>query len=179
MRRLGPRTLLSATDLVNFHECAHLTVLDLRALDDKALKAQKTQPDEHTELLFKRGNEFEAAYLADLKRQVQHADGTVVEIKKTRGNPARSAAATLEALHSGADLIYQGTFPAAPATSASRLSMRLIHSQLTTRLVRRTLAGTETLDHRMKNRARNPLDRLRARRSPFLAVHVSAAHGMH
>ena len=110
MQRLGSQTLLSATDLVNFHECAHLTALDLRALDDKALKAQRTKPDEHTELLFKRGNEFEAAYLADLKREVQNAGGTVVEIAEHRGNRAKSAADTLDALHSGADLIYQATF---------------------------------------------------------------------
>jgi hypothetical protein len=61
MQRLGAQTLLSATDFVNFHECEHLTALDLRALDDKALRAQKTKPDEHTELLFQKGNEFEAA----------------------------------------------------------------------------------------------------------------------
>jgi uncharacterized protein len=83
MQRLGLKLLLSATDLVNFHECGHLTALDLRALDDKALKARRTKPDEHTELLFQKGNEFEAAYLADLK---------------------------LGAQISGADLVYQATF---------------------------------------------------------------------
>jgi uncharacterized protein len=110
MQRLGRKLLLSATDLVNFHECGHLTALDLRALDDKALKAQKTKPDEHTELLFQKGNAFEAAYLADLKLEAQSTGATVVEIEKTPGNPAQSAAATLEALRSGADLIYQATF---------------------------------------------------------------------
>ncbi len=89
MQRLGPKVLLSATDLVNFHECAHLSALDLRALDDKALKAQRTKPDEHAQLLFKRGNEFEAAYLADLKREVQSAGGTVVEIDKTPPQPSQ------------------------------------------------------------------------------------------
>jgi uncharacterized protein len=110
VQRIHSRLLLSATDLVNFHECAHLTALDLAALDDKALRAQKTKPDEHTELLFKRGNEFEAAYLADLKRQAESTGGTVVEIEKTPGNPGKSAAQTLLALQSGADLIYQATF---------------------------------------------------------------------
>jgi uncharacterized protein len=107
MQSLGPKLLLSATDLVNFHECGHLTGLDLRALDDKALKAQRAKPDEHTELLFQKGNEFEAAHLADLKREVEGTGGTVVEIEKTPRNPAKSAAATLEALRSGADIIYQ------------------------------------------------------------------------
>ena len=74
------------------------------------MKAQKTKPDEHTELLFKRGNEFEAAYLADLKREAASTGATVVEIAKHLRNPAKSAAATLDALHSGADLIYQATF---------------------------------------------------------------------
>ena len=110
MQRIHSTLLLSATDLVNFHECAHLTALDLRALDDKALKAQETKPDEHTELLFQKGNEFEAAYLAELKREALSTGATVVEIDKHLGNPAKSAAATLEALHSGADLIYQATF---------------------------------------------------------------------
>ena len=77
---------------------------------DKALKAQRTEPDEHTELLFKHGNEFEAAYLADLTREVQNAGGTVVEIAKHLRNPGKSAAAPLEALRSGADLISQATF---------------------------------------------------------------------
>ena len=39
-----------------------------------------------------------------------YTDGTVVEIEKTPGNPAKSAAQTLLALQSGADLIYQATF---------------------------------------------------------------------
>ena len=110
MQRLGPKLLLSATDLVNFHECAHLTALDLRALDDKALKARRTKPDEHTELLFQKGNDFEAAYLADLKREAQSTGATVVEIAKHLRSPATSAAKTLAAMHSGADIIYQATF---------------------------------------------------------------------
>jgi predicted RecB family nuclease len=110
MQHLGPQILLSATDLVNFHECGHLTTLDLRALDDKSLKAQKTQPDEHTRLLFHKGNEFEAAYLDELKREAQISDGTVVEIAKHLRHPAKSAAATIEAMRSGVDIIYQATF---------------------------------------------------------------------
>jgi hypothetical protein len=55
------RLLLSATDLVNFHECEHLSALDRAALDDKALKAQRTKPDDQAELLFRKGHEFEVA----------------------------------------------------------------------------------------------------------------------
>jgi hypothetical protein len=45
VQRLQSQLLLSATDLVNFHECEHLSALDHAALDDKALKARRTKPD--------------------------------------------------------------------------------------------------------------------------------------
>jgi hypothetical protein len=47
--------LLSATDLVNFHECEHLSALDRAALDDKSLRALKTKPDDQAELFFRKG----------------------------------------------------------------------------------------------------------------------------
>ena len=68
MQRRDSRLLLSATDLVNFHECEHLSALDRAALDDEALKAQRTKPDDQAELLFRKGREFEASYLEELKR---------------------------------------------------------------------------------------------------------------
>ena len=71
--------------------------------EDQARRARRAALPE-------RGNEFEAAYLADLKREAQSTGGTVVEIAKHLGNPAKSAAQTLLALQSGADLIYQATF---------------------------------------------------------------------
>jgi uncharacterized protein len=63
VQRLDRQVLLSATDLVNFHECEHLSALDRAALDDKALKAQRTKPDDQAQLFFRKGNEFEASYL--------------------------------------------------------------------------------------------------------------------
>ena len=39
MQHLGPQLLLSATDLVNFHECGHLTALDLRL--DRLLREKR------------------------------------------------------------------------------------------------------------------------------------------
>ena len=55
MHRLHSQLLLSATDLVSFHECDHLSALDLAALDDKALKAQRSKPDDQADLLFRKG----------------------------------------------------------------------------------------------------------------------------
>ena len=109
MQRLHSQLLLAATDLVNFHECEHLTALDRAALDDKSLKAQRTKPDEQAELFFRKGNEFEASYLEDLKREYAKP-GQVVEIAKQLRNPAASAAQTLAAMQAGAEIIYQATF---------------------------------------------------------------------
>ena len=61
------------------------------ALDDKALKAQRTKPDEHTALLFQKGSEFEAAYLADLKREAQSNGDLVGHADFLRKVPRPSA----------------------------------------------------------------------------------------
>jgi hypothetical protein len=39
MQRSGSRILLSATDLVTFHECEHASALDRAALDDAELRS--------------------------------------------------------------------------------------------------------------------------------------------
>ena len=109
MQRRDARLLLSATDLVNFHECEHLSALDRAALDDPSLRAQKTKPDEQAQLLFRKGREFEASYLAELKR-LHPGAGEVVEIASPFKNPSKAAAETLAAMRAGAAIIYQATF---------------------------------------------------------------------
>jgi hypothetical protein len=44
MQRLGPQLLLSATDLVNFHECGHLTALDPHAMHVMLGTPSRTRP---------------------------------------------------------------------------------------------------------------------------------------
>ena len=51
MQRRDGQALLSATDLVGFLECEHLTALDLRALDDSAVRALRSEPDETAALI--------------------------------------------------------------------------------------------------------------------------------
>ena len=109
MQRRDSRLLLSATDLVNFHECEHLSALDRAALDDEALKAQRTKPDDQAELLFRKGREFEASYLEELKR-LHPGAGEVVEIADPFKDPGKAAAETLAAMRAGASIIYQATF---------------------------------------------------------------------
>jgi predicted RecB family nuclease len=109
VQRRDSRLLLSATDLVNFHECEHLSALDRAALDDESLKAQRTKPDDQAELFFRKGREFEASYLEELKR-LHPGAGEVVEIAEPFKDPGKAAAETVAAMRAGASIIYQSTF---------------------------------------------------------------------
>ncbi len=97
--------LFSATDVVSFLECEHLTVIDLQSLNDAGLRTEKAAPDEAAELFARKGDEHERAYLARLR-----ADGrTVVDIAAGGGNDDDKVARTLAAMQGGAEVIYQAT----------------------------------------------------------------------
>ena len=64
MQKINGSHLYSASDLVNFLECSHLTALDLINLETPLPKAED---DEQARLIQKKGFEHEAQYLADLK----------------------------------------------------------------------------------------------------------------
>ena len=79
MQKIGGRFLFSASDLVNFLECDHLTNLDLVNLETPLKKAED---DEQAVLIQKKGFEHEAKYLSALK-----ASGlSVVDVKKQGQN---------------------------------------------------------------------------------------------
>jgi uncharacterized protein len=104
MQRVGEALRLSASDLMRFKGCAHATALDLRRLEVGDL-----QPDadsDEAELLQRQGDAHEAAFLAGLKASGK----AVVEIAKDGVALEAAAAATREALASGADVIFQGAF---------------------------------------------------------------------
>ncbi len=102
MQRLDDRILHSASDLVHFLECGHRTTLDLQDLDDPQPKAQD---DEHAQLIQRKGVEHETRFLQTLR--ARHA--RVVDITEAgRGNALR-AAATLEAMRAGVDIVFQAT----------------------------------------------------------------------
>ncbi len=97
LQRHGRQLLLSASDLVAFHECEHASALDRAALEDTLLRAQRIKPDETGQLYIDKGHEFEAEYLACLK----HEHVGVVEIPSrsrraaepaSQGDPAQRAA---------------------------------------------------------------------------------------
>ena len=101
--------VLSATDLVGYLACDHLATLELgrvQGLWDKPIR----KDDPTIELIQQKGELHEAQYLADLRAQGL----TIVEIEKTDlrtpGQLRNAQALTLEAMRSGADVIFQATF---------------------------------------------------------------------
>jgi len=96
--------VLAATDLSNFLACPHRSALDLAVAVGK-LGAPPSLLDEHTRLLRERGQAHERAY-------VQHLVGeglAVVEVPHDE-TPYSRVKATIEALRSGVDVVYQGAF---------------------------------------------------------------------
>ena len=113
MQRIGESPVFAATDLVAFLACEHLVGLELATM--AGLVERPVREDPEIDLVAKRGLEHEQRYLASLE-----TDGrTVVEIPAApRGVEAadrlaglrEAAAATVGAMRSGADVIYQATF---------------------------------------------------------------------
>lgn len=107
MQKNNDKILYSASDLANFLECEHLTYLDHLHLDSPM---EKTVDSEDAILIQNKGLKHEADYLAHLK-SVHSSVLNIVE--KAGGNKAsiqQKAQSTLDAMHEGADIIYQATF---------------------------------------------------------------------
>ena len=102
--------LFSASDLVHFLECEHLTVLDLQHISGDLPLVQKTELDESAALIARKGNEHERAYLDRLR-----AEGRVaVDIAAQGGTTDDKVGRTLDAMRSGVEVIYQATLRDAP-----------------------------------------------------------------
>jgi predicted RecB family nuclease len=94
--------LYSASDLVNFLECEHLTTLDLIDLE---MPLSKSEDAEEAKLFQAKGYAHEANVVAVLK--ARHA--TFVDIAEPGGNLDRKVRATLDAMRAGVEIIYQAT----------------------------------------------------------------------
>jgi len=96
--------ILSASDLINHLECAHLTHLDL-GVATGALTLEETRTDA-ADLVARKGDEHELAYV----ESVRAAGREVVEItsEPDLDGLRRGAQRTLEAMRAGAEVIYQG-----------------------------------------------------------------------
>jgi predicted RecB family nuclease len=104
MQLVDDRLILSASDLISYLECAHLTRLDLEvARAELALEETRTDA---ADLVARKGDEHERAYLEALRA----AGRVVVEIESEPGIKGlrRGAHRTLAAMRRGAEVIYQG-----------------------------------------------------------------------
>lgn len=99
--------LFSASDLVNFLECSHLTALDLRNLETPL---QKAAVDEQTKLLQDKGFAHEASYLKRLRRN----GADVLDLKDVAGSIEDTSKATRKGMADGREVIFQGSLFSPP-----------------------------------------------------------------
>jgi uncharacterized protein len=105
MQATASRLVLSPSDLNDYVECAHLTTLALEVA--RGVRRRPHVPNDHGDLLRRKGEEHEAAYLAGLRaagRQVVDVIGA------DRWDFETAARATVDAMRAGAQIIYQATF---------------------------------------------------------------------
>jgi predicted RecB family nuclease len=107
MQKSSSVKLFSASDLVNFAACVHLTHLDLVNLETPL---PKTADSDEMVLIQDKGFEHEGRYLQHLRTQ----HGAVVDLKEEGISDVVAAANTRRALESGANVLFQPTFFSAP-----------------------------------------------------------------
>ena len=103
MYRSGDRWVVSASDLVNFLHCAHLSHLDAEVVLGRLERPELDDPQ--VELLHRRGLEHEARYLADLDAEL---GGQVVRIDSE--DVEEAAELTRAAMAAGVPALYQATY---------------------------------------------------------------------
>ncbi|HEY2332757.1 MAG TPA: TM0106 family RecB-like putative nuclease [Acidimicrobiales bacterium] len=107
MYRVGPTIILSPSDLTAFLACGHRSQLDRLVAEGSLARPRRDDPE--LDILRRHGDAHEHRELERLRR-----DGrSIVEIDRTGESPdeLRAAeAATLAAMRSGVDVIFQATF---------------------------------------------------------------------
>src|SRR6266446_6417053 len=109
MRLLDGQLVLSPSDLTKFTRCAHVTTLDLGRLNKTLKPLAYPQRSLHTDFIAEKGTEHEKDYVERLAR----AGNRVIPIqgeRKTAEDLRNAAAATIDAMKSGAAYIYQAVF---------------------------------------------------------------------
>src|ERR1700752_1975751 len=109
MQPMDGKPGFSATDLVGYLACEHLTALERAALRD--LVDRPSREDRELDVIRQRGLEHEKRYLAELRG----VGKIVTEIERHEGEEQgerlrRQAAETAAAMADGADVVYQATF---------------------------------------------------------------------
>lgn len=103
MQKIGDGLLLSASDLVGYLNCGHLTSLDLQVADGQLPRPAVWDP--MLETLRERGSRHEQRYVEHLRAQ-----GLPITVIDGPGIDDATVAATEEAMREGAPVIVQGAF---------------------------------------------------------------------
>ncbi len=101
MHKSKGKILYSATDLVGFLECEHLTALDLLDLESPLPRAPE---DEQVALIQQKGHDHERAYVEQLRARTS----SFVDISERKGDVWERIGFTIEAMRAGVEIIYQG-----------------------------------------------------------------------
>lgn len=110
MQRLNGQAVYSATDLVGFLACEHLTNLERAAM--AKLVQRPMLPDPELDRIAKRGEQHEQRFLFELEElsfNVVKID-TDGSIGTRHEQLVRAAAETVDAMRKGVEVIYQATF---------------------------------------------------------------------
>ncbi|MGH2489673.1 MAG: TM0106 family RecB-like putative nuclease, partial [Candidatus Limnocylindria bacterium] len=110
MQLIDGSPVYSATDLVGFLECEHLTALERAAL--ARLVPRPIRDDPELDVLRRRGEQHERRYLDLLRAEGREVTEIVRDgSSQDHGAELRAAAEeTIAAMAAGADVIYQATF---------------------------------------------------------------------
>ena len=107
MYKIDEQLVLSASDLTGFLACRHLTQLDLLLARGEIERPHRK--DLLLDVISRLGEEHEATFLAGLKDQGLHVIEIAASDKGIESLEQR-AAETLDAMKTGAEVIFQGTF---------------------------------------------------------------------
>ena len=102
LQKFHSETLYSASDLVNFLECEHLTSLDLI---DLVTPLPRTEVSDDAKLIQDKGHEHEARFVDTLK--AEHT--SFIDITVLGGNLQQKAERTFQAMRDQVEIIYQAT----------------------------------------------------------------------
>ncbi len=109
MQLIDGQPVFSATDLVGYLACEHLTALERAALAGLVDRPNRNDPE--LELIRRRGEQHEARYLEELEADARRIVRVERHDGEERGDQVRrQASETLEAMRGGADVVYQATF---------------------------------------------------------------------
>lgn len=100
MQKYDGQILYSASDIVNFLECEHLTTLDLIHLDTPL---SKTEDDDEAKLIMAKGIAHEADFLSALRR----SHGCLLDVTQETPDLVSAVQATRAAMRAGVEIIYQ------------------------------------------------------------------------